>query len=280
MVRPTFLGIGAQKCASTWLYDILLDHPQLSLSVPKELDFFSYHYDHGFQWYERHFSVRTGTHAIGEISPSYFHEPAVPARVKSYAPGIKILVSLRDPVHRAISNHKHEVRIGHFKGQDLSFEVGLANNPMYIEQGLYATHLSRWLEHFSPNQMLMIFLEDIRADHAGVARRVYEFLGVGPEHRSAGLEKRSNASHIHRFSGLEKLRKALRLTACKAGLEKPWNAARHLGLQRLYNKLNRLPSETVIPPVSEVTIRALRMRFKDEIRRLEQLSDRSLAHWC
>lgn len=278
-MKPTFIGIGAQKCASTWIYDILRDHPEVALSEPKELDFFSYHYDHGFQWYERHFSKHLDMGAVGEISPSYFHEPAVPVRIKSYLPQAKVLISLRDPVERAISNHKHEVRVGHISGDDLSFETGLANNPMYIEQGLYATHLSRWLQYFSPAQMLIIFLEDIVADPEGVARCIYEFLGVDSSHRSAALEQQSNASHITRYSGLEALRKNLRMTAKSAGLDWLWRAGGRLGLQSVYHKVNRLPSGTVIPSISEATIRDLRLQFSDEISKLEQLSNRSLAHW-
>ena len=80
MPKPTFIGIGAQKCASTWIYDILKDHPDVALSELKEVDFFSYKYDHGLQWYENNFSEAGTQSVIGEISPSYFHEPAVPAR--------------------------------------------------------------------------------------------------------------------------------------------------------------------------------------------------------
>ena len=89
------LGIGVQKCASTWLYDILLDHPQVALSEHKEIDFFSYHYGRGYQWYENHFRSESPQHFSGEISPSYFVEGLVPERLKLYAPDAKILVSLR-----------------------------------------------------------------------------------------------------------------------------------------------------------------------------------------
>ena len=53
--KPSYIGIGAQKCASTWLHRILAEHPDVSVPEVKELDFFSYRYDHGYQWYERCF---------------------------------------------------------------------------------------------------------------------------------------------------------------------------------------------------------------------------------
>ena len=154
-VKPAFIGIGAQKCASTWLYNILADHPEVWLSEKKELDFFSYYYDYGFQWYERNFESDESLVA-GEVSPSYFHGKGVPKRVFEYDANLRLILFLRDPIERAISNHKHEVRIGHFRGSDLSFERGLKNNPSYISQGLYATHLEKWLEYFPKDWLLFV----------------------------------------------------------------------------------------------------------------------------
>ena len=50
------IGIGAQKCASSWVHAALGVHPQIGVSEPKEVDFFSYYYDRGYQWYETHFA--------------------------------------------------------------------------------------------------------------------------------------------------------------------------------------------------------------------------------
>ncbi|MFH0341654.1 MAG: sulfotransferase [Chromatiales bacterium] len=279
MVKPTFIGIGAQKCASTWLFEILSDHPEVTLGEPKELDFFSRYYDHGFQWYERHFAYRPGVRAVGEISPSYFHEPLVPSRVESYLPHVKILLSLRDPVERAISNHKHQVRTGLFRGVDLSFEAGLANNPMYIEQGLYATHLSKWFEYFPRDQILVVLFEDILADPLAVAHAVYTFVGVDSDHRAQALNRKSNESHIIRYPLLDQWRKRLRARAKAGGLDWLWKTVGRLRLQKLYRSLNRLPSEHVVPPVADATVRELRVRFADEVARTEELIHRLLDHW-
>src|SRR5262249_23883612 len=133
-VKPSFLGLGAQKCASTWLHRIVAEHPQVAMPTVKELDFFSNHYDRGYRWYESQFPAVDGDMRTGEVSPSYFHDIRVPARVRAYAPEMKLIVTLRDPVERALSNHRHEVRAGHIDGADLSFEAALESNPMYVEQ--------------------------------------------------------------------------------------------------------------------------------------------------
>ena len=279
MTAPNFIGIGAQKCASTWLYEILLDHPDVCLSDPKELDFFSYAFHNGWQWYHRHFHCAAGTKAIGEISPSYFHEPAVPERVKRHLPQARILLSLRDPVQRALSNHKHEVRVGNFRGEDLSFEAGLRNNPSYLEQGMYATHLSRWLEHFPRHQIMIVIYDDILSDPVAVARSVFEFLQIDPQHVPAAMHQRSNASYIDRYRFLNAARKATKQTLQRMGLGSFWQLVSTSPMKAVYEKVNKRASDAVIPPISGETLTVLRGEFVGEIDRLEKMLGRELTSW-
>ena len=277
--RPTFVGIGAQKCASTWLHRILDDHPQVLVPQEKEVDFFSHRYDHGFQWYEAHFdSDAAPVQARGEISPSYFADPAVPDRVARYAPDVHLLLSLREPVERALSNHRHEVRMGHVSG-DLSFEAGLANNPMYVEQGLYATHLRRWLKVFPRERLLVVLMDDVTTDPRAVCRSVYRLLGVDERHVPAGLDERYNASYASRSHALASVKDALYSATRAPGMRRIWNGAAQVGLRNLYRRINRVPSEVVIPPARPETLAQLRRRFEPEIRELEDLLDRSLEGW-
>ena len=145
-MKVNFIGIGAQKCASTWVHRILYDHPEVAIYLGKEIDFFSNDYVLGYQWYEKQLGdVSSSVKAMGEISPSYFADSDTPNRVFLYNPDMKIVLSLRDPIERAYSNHLHQIRIGYFAGQDLDFDKGMKNNPMYLEQSRYAQHLARWL---------------------------------------------------------------------------------------------------------------------------------------
>ncbi|HET7203585.1 MAG TPA: sulfotransferase, partial [Steroidobacteraceae bacterium] len=248
VARPTYVGIGAQKCASTWLHRILAEHPQVAVPAEKEIDFFSYRYDHGFQWYERCFAdAGRASLARGEISPSYFCEPSVPARIERYAPDVKILLSLRDPVQRALSNHRHEVRVGHLTGRDLSFEAGLANNPMYVEQGLYATHLKRWLRHFPREQIHVVLMEDVEAGPAGVCRTVYRFLGVDDGYVPSGLRERYNRSFLSRSRWLTRVKDSVYASTRVPGLRWAWDTAAGLGLRSIYRGINEVSSDDLIP---------------------------------
>lgn len=278
-MKATFIGIGAQKCASSWLYDILADHPEAAVSEKKELDFFSYHYEHGYRWYESQFPGKPGAKAVGEISPSYFNEASVPERAKLYSPDLRILVSLRDPVERALSQHRHLVRIGLVPGPDYRFETALADNPSYIEQGCYATHLSRWLQVFPRSQMLIVLMEDIRQDPEATARKVYEFLDIDAQHRSVALNEKSNPSYAVRSQGTDAVIRGLRHNLRRIGLGGLWQAVGDSGLRKVYRRFNRKPSEAVIPAVATETKARLRDEFQRETRDLEKLLGRDLGHW-
>lgn len=278
-MKPTFIGIGAQKCASTWLYRILADHPEVTVSPQKEVDFFSYRFDHGYRWYEARFDGCERRRMIGEISPSYFCEPAVPARVRRYLPDARILVSVRDPVVRALSNHRHEVRVGHLASEDLSFESGLANNPMYIEQGRYATHLKRWLEHFPREQILVVFMEDIERDPLQVARAVYAFLGIDGDHPPSKPADRANRSYAVRNRTLSGIKDLIYERTRGPALHWLWTLGAAAGLREVYRGINVIPSDRLIPPPKGETLAALRAVFEPEVRELSELTGRPLDGW-
>lgn len=278
-MKPTFIGIGAQKCASTWLHRILEEHPAIGVGVDKEIDFFSYHFDHGYQWYEKQFVNCEHKSVIGEISPSYLCEPAVPERVQQYLPDAKILVSFRDPVQRALSNHRHEVRVGHFTGAELTFEAGLSNNPMYVEQGRYATHLKRWLQYFPSEQILVVLMEDVEKDPLSVARNVYAFLGVDSSYQPQQLTKRFNQSYANRSRVLLSMKDILYKLTRSPGFGWLWSLGSMLGIKALYRGVNTVRSNMVIPEPAKHSLDELRLQFAPEIRELSALIQRPLDGW-
>jgi Sulfotransferase domain len=278
-LKPTYVGIGAQKCASTSLHQILAAHPSVCVPLIKEIDFFSLHFDRGHQWYEQQFAACGDAIAMGEMSPSYFCDPLVPARIHAYAPDIRIILSLRDPVQRALSNHRHEVRVGHLQGPDFSFETGLANNPQYIDQGLYATHLKRWLEFFPIEQILVVLMDDIENAPAEVAGRVYRFIGVDPVFQPVNLHTRFNPSYANRSALLRRVKDSLYNYTRAPGLKWLWEVGAATGLKRMYRAINQVASDKFIPPPDPEYLAQLRCRFVPEVMELEKILGRSLESW-
>ncbi|MEY8800936.1 sulfotransferase domain-containing protein [Leisingera sp. XS_AS12] len=276
-MKPDVLGIGAQKCASSWLHAVAGSHPDIGISNPKEVDFFSYYFDRGYQWYERHFPQKTGARIWFECSPSYFHDPRAPDRAATYRPELKVLALLRDPVKRAFSNHMHEIIKGHI--QPCSFEEGLKNNPAYLEQGLYATHLNRWFSAFPQAQVKVLFAEEISASPAQAAEAVFAFFGAGSGFDSAILHERRNESDRARSTvlraGLRAGGKWMRQQGLETTLARIKATAPVSGLLRA----NSVRIRDEIPPMQPETVRRLEAWFAPEMEALRRLLNRSTLPW-
>ncbi len=79
---PDFLGLGAQKSGTSWIYSCLYDHPQVCIPV-KDLHFFSRerNWSRGFTWYEEQFARCGADTLAGEFSTSYLADPEAAARI-------------------------------------------------------------------------------------------------------------------------------------------------------------------------------------------------------
>lgn len=278
-MTPTFIGLGGQKCASTWLHVVFRDHPDAYVTVPKELDFFSSFYDRGFQWYEANFAGATRQRAIGEISPSYLPDEDAPARAHAYNPNFRIIVALRDPVERAYSNHLHDIRLGHYSGEDLSFEAGLANNPMYLDQSRYALHLTRWLKYFPLNQVLVMFQEEIQENPRSEARRLYGFLGMDPDQVSDSIETRANESYLPRSKREEQFVRGIGKLVRQSGFG--WFDAllRRAGVIGALHRRIRLNIRSIVPPMRDDTRTRLHETFGPETIELAAMLRKESLPW-
>ncbi|MFB6355103.1 MAG: sulfotransferase domain-containing protein [bacterium] len=198
--RPSFLIIGAQKCGTTALADYLARHPELYPPRRKEVHYFDVNYVRGLNWYEQFFippadedeSARTF-----DASPYYIFHPRTPERIAQDFPDISMIVLLRNPVDRAYSHYRHQVRKNR---EDLSFREAieteekrlegewekLRRNPNYVSQehrrfsylarGVYVNQLKRWFDYFSRDQFLILKSEKFRRETNKIYNEVLQFV--------------------------------------------------------------------------------------------------------
>lgn len=280
--RVNFIGIGGQKCASTWIYDILEGHPQVCLSSGKELDFFSNYWDRGFSWYLNKFDKRKihSALAIGEVSPSYLSDTDAPKRAAQYNPDMRIILTLRNPLDRAYSNHKHNIRQGFVSDNDnLSFEAELDKNPTYVEHGFYGQHLSNWLQSFPSNQIFIVFFEEIVSNPTEVACSLYRFLGLSSDYTSPNIDKKSNESAAVANVQVALLIDNIRNVIKTSRISWIWTFLRAIGLRHLYRAWNGRNVVTSIPKMKTETRTRLAKIYNDDLTLLESLTKRSLDAW-
>lgn len=201
---PEAFILGAAKCATTTLADILDLNPDIRLSDPKEPDFFTGRTGRSAAWYRDRF--RPGPAAIRiDASTSYGAAPpdgpagGVPRAIAAARPDARLIFVLRDPVARAWSSYWHEVRAG---TERRTFATAL-RDPLSVHQraGLYAARIAEVLEVFAPERLLLLDFEDLRRDPVASAGRTAAFLDVDPAGLDGAAARRSNEGYVYAGPG-------------------------------------------------------------------------------
>lgn len=178
-----FLGIGAQKAGTTWLYHHLASHPDVSFARGKELHYWNRpEQPVAAEWRELLAVDRGNDRAVGEITPAYFHLP--PCRITlihQAFPDLRIFVSLRNPITRAWSAALMELaRLSRREADtpDAWFTEEVLS-PASFARGSYASNLESWLSFFSREQLLVSLFESIEHRPAALLAELADHLRVG-----------------------------------------------------------------------------------------------------
>ena len=227
MARPGFLGLGVQKGGTTTLDALLRQHPGLALPRSKELQYFSLHYGLGDAWYAGQFAAARPEQRIGEITPYYIFHPLAAERIHTLVPDVRLIVLLRDPVERALSQLFHSRRLGL---EPLEPESALAAEPermaeaeavvlaggrhrshqehSYLSRSRYELQLARYEALFPAKQLLLLRSEDLFLSASEVWERLLQFLELQP--MSMPALPRANAGRQEADAVPTRLRERLR----------------------------------------------------------------------
>jgi len=283
-----FLVIGAQKSATTSLFRYLSAHPSIYMPPEKELDFFSddERVARGLPFYLReYFSRGDPGRRWGEASPSYMASPRTPERIARLLPDARLVAILRNPVTRALS-HWRMARGRSLEDRAFAESVAAlaAHGPAherdpdperdYLALGEYGRILSRYLDHFDPSRLLVLFAEDLAWDVAGQLRRAYRFLDVAADFRSPVFERRFHVTGEKRWGALRGLLDSAAAKRLAHGVvPERW--------LRRWNHwiLTEFATDATPPePIDRETRERLRRHFRADVERLETLLGRP-APW-
>ncbi len=244
---PHFLNIGAQKCATTWLYYCLKEHPEVFLSPKNRVVFFEQpdYSRKNWDWYLSHFAAARQGQVIGDARVEYLYNPETPELIARHLPDCKLVVILRNPVDRAVSAFHWYVRKGLLP--DLPLDEGMRaalegrasleskqQDELFrgiVGMGRYAEQLDRYFKHFEQGRFLILLYDDVKTDPAGVYRSVCRFVGINAEFMPKGL-----GNQPLRSAGIPALKALERQTRMIYGSGKIWDwvnrAALRVGLGR------------------------------------------------
>lgn len=197
---PTFIIIGAQKCATRWLRVHLGAHPAIC-TAPTEVKYFNHPKrceQLGLTWYRRQFSGWSGETVLGEATPGYMmwrHDPErVAERILRSLPNVRLIALLRHPVERAQSALIHHARqqrvhpsvrlvdwVNHTRPEDDWLGV--------VAGGWYARSLQPYAERFG-DRLLTLLDIDIRNDPRSVYERALMHVGASTSFVPPNLHER------------------------------------------------------------------------------------------
>lgn len=199
---PDFVVIGTQKSGTTSLYQYLNQHSKIKMALEKETHYFDLNYEKGTKWYRSLFPIvnkeKKGV-IVGDNTPNYFFHPHVPERIHKLLPDAKLIVLLRNPTERAISNYFHDVKKKREKlsimeallaedertkdeyekmKNDKNYNSYNAINFSYKARGIYIEQLKRYEKYFSKNNILVLSSEELFSNPNEIMLKIYKFLGL------------------------------------------------------------------------------------------------------
>lgn len=283
MEKTNFVGIGTTKSATTWIFECLNEHPEICGSITKETSFFIGQKNKNLKDYLKFFKNRSDKKVFGEFSPQYLTHEEVPENIKNLLPNSKIIVCLRNPIERFLSETYFRLYTGRYsKKQEKDILKKLDSDA--IERGFYYKYLKKYFEIFGRENVLVLIYRDIKIDKLSFIQKIYEFIGVDKSFVPKGLEEKKNVTaknylyfpwvnrvtyKIHRILGGTHFAKFLKIF----GINKLGAKIRKIN-RRNVNELDNLEKK-----IDEKTRSKIFNFYKEDIYSLEKMIGRDLSFW-
>lgn len=255
--------IGAQKAATSTLFERLAAHPGVSGCTPKEPQHFSHEgwearmgdYRAMFPRFEGRLTLEAST------SYSFGHRSDIVAgRLHAHNPDMRIIYVVRDPVARILSAYRHSVSRGYRIAPSIEQAVAKPTSRL-VENTRYATRLAPYRDLFGPERVLVLTFDDVTMRQRECVARAQAFLGLP---HVAGAQAAANLSSVpklhHRHDGNLVMETFARVAP------------------RTYARLAK-PAADADDTLRPETAAALRRELAPEIETIERWTGRDLSSW-
>lgn len=288
--KVDFLGVGAARTGTTWIYQALKEHPEVCMSKTKEIHFFNKY--HGFHkknvdwafnqksidWYLSHFEHCNPSKIKGEMDTRYLYERNALKLIKKTFPDVKIIVTLRNPIERAYSNYFYHLKqYPEQYDRYPTFEAMIEKEEEVLREGLYSDHLANCLEIFGRENILILFHSDLKKDASNYLRKIHQFLNIDKDFEPSFLKSKVNSSSQSSYT-LSKLSYFLKKwTRPLPGNELLFSILRKSGLTNFIKSTSFIGAEK--PDMKPKTRSRLQRYYRNDIKQIEELVDKDLSHW-
>lgn len=179
VARP-FLVVGAMKCGTTSLFELLARHPAVDLVADKERSALA---DPGLAPMFATQVRDSKAEVAGEVTAGYMQLPSMPqpldeARRLLSPKDLRVVAIVREPVSRALSHWEHVTQLGRESRQAAAAILEPGSD--YVAFSRYHHQLSGWADLVGVDRVLVLRMEDLRQSPTSTADRLFSFLGVSP----------------------------------------------------------------------------------------------------
>lgn len=204
-----FFITGAQRSGTTYLYQVLDEHPEIEMAKPvrPEPKFFlrpdisgSSHADYASLYFDPTSMARLR----GEKSTSYIESEQAAQRIAEWFPQAKLIFLLRNPITRALSNYQFSRKSGletaplaeaiyhEAERRDRYDRSRISTSPFaYLQRGRYMDYIDVYRRYFVREQMIFLIYEAFVSQPEAV-QDLYRALGV-----DAGFTPPSLTAHVN-----------------------------------------------------------------------------------
>ena len=189
---PNFLLISPPKTGTTTIYEYFKQIPQIFMPSEKEPHYFALGVvPFGFtkpmnkKEYLSLFKHVKNESVIGEASTSYLSNPDSAQLIFDTIPNVKLIIILRNPIQRAISDYLWNYRVGDELKQledavkrDLEIAKKTNKIPQTLEYGLYSKQVKKYLDIFPSEQIMFVIFEEFIKNPQTTIYEILEFLGI------------------------------------------------------------------------------------------------------
>ena len=183
---PDAIIIGAMKGGTTTLHNFLFLHPDVKGLKFKEAQFFNFNFENGFNWYIEQMEAANEDEVVVEKS-IYFHHKVASERIwKTFGNKIKLILIVKDPVERLLSQYAMQFDNSvfnrtfsslAFKSIDGKLTVNTAYGPVNVSN--YAKWMKIWLDAgFDLSNFLIIDGHKFSQDPLPELIKVEQFIGL------------------------------------------------------------------------------------------------------
>ena len=192
---PSCIIIGVRKGGTRALLDMLTLHSAIRVAN-HEVHFFDVdeNYLKGYSWYREHMpplekGVDPRDIVVMEKTPNYFVSPSVPQRIHRMNESTHLLLVVRDPVTRLISDYTQILHNRLEKGlpfksfEDAALHPNGSINTHYdaVVKSIYASYLNNWFQFFPRNQIHVVNGDKLIRKPWRELQKVETFLGLNKE---------------------------------------------------------------------------------------------------